>query len=141
MHLPCFHGCEGALSCRKTIYDDPFIRNYIEDLLKNIRTQAWRPSLRSSMTVRENDLIVASLTVGAQRLCAACNAHDKLSSCTGSHADPRQKLACQKLRSNILIAARSGPAVQHALIALLTIFFFLGMRWPEARGWGARRWC
>ena len=27
-------------SCRRrTIYDDPFIRNYIEDLLKNIRTQ------------------------------------------------------------------------------------------------------
>lgn len=25
--------------CRRTIYDDPFIRNYIEDLLKNIRTQ------------------------------------------------------------------------------------------------------
>jgi hypothetical protein len=25
---------------RRTIYDDPFIRNYIEDLLKNIRTQA-----------------------------------------------------------------------------------------------------
>ena len=27
------------LHCRRTIYDDPFIRNYIEDLLKNIRTQ------------------------------------------------------------------------------------------------------
>ena len=24
---------------RRTIYDDPFIRNYIEDLLENIRTQ------------------------------------------------------------------------------------------------------
>ncbi len=28
-----------ANHCRRTIYDDPFIRNYIEDLLKNIRTQ------------------------------------------------------------------------------------------------------
>ena len=28
-----------ADQCRRTIYDDPFIRNYIEDLLKNIRTQ------------------------------------------------------------------------------------------------------
>lgn len=25
--------------CRATINDDPFIRNYIEDLLRNIRTQ------------------------------------------------------------------------------------------------------
>ncbi len=25
--------------CRQTIYDDAFIRQYIEDLLKNIRTQ------------------------------------------------------------------------------------------------------
>ncbi len=29
----------GCCDCRRTIYDDPFIRNYIEDLLKNIRTQ------------------------------------------------------------------------------------------------------
>ena len=29
----------GFCDCRRTIYDDPFIRNYIEDLLKNIRTQ------------------------------------------------------------------------------------------------------
>ena len=29
----------GTPLCRRTIYDDPFIRNYIEDLLKNIRTQ------------------------------------------------------------------------------------------------------
>ena len=33
-----------SLPCRmhrRTIYDDPFIRNYIEDLLKNIRTQVY----------------------------------------------------------------------------------------------------
>ncbi len=29
----------GVSLCRRTIYDDPFIRNYIEDLLENIRTQ------------------------------------------------------------------------------------------------------
>ena len=31
--------CMGRLLCRRTIMDDPFISNYIEDLLKNIRTQ------------------------------------------------------------------------------------------------------
>ena len=36
---------KGLLPRRKTIYDDPFIRNYIEDLLKNIRTQAWRAQI------------------------------------------------------------------------------------------------
>jgi hypothetical protein len=29
----------GNTACRQTIYDDAFIRQYIEDLLKNIRTQ------------------------------------------------------------------------------------------------------
>lgn len=33
------HGDSHVWLCRRTIYDDPFIRNYIEDLLKNIRTQ------------------------------------------------------------------------------------------------------
>ena len=28
-----------TVPCRRTIYDDAFIRQYIEDLLKNIRTQ------------------------------------------------------------------------------------------------------
>lgn len=28
-----------AAACRQTIYDDAFIQQYIEDLLKNIRTQ------------------------------------------------------------------------------------------------------
>ena len=32
----CTYPCD---LCRRTIYDDPFIRNYIEDLLENIRTQ------------------------------------------------------------------------------------------------------
>lgn len=31
--------------CRRTIYDDPFIRNYIEDLLKNIRTQVHQSTV------------------------------------------------------------------------------------------------
>lgn len=30
---------DSVSKCRRTIYDDPFIRKYIEDLLKNIRTQ------------------------------------------------------------------------------------------------------
>lgn len=31
--------CNIFAACRQTIYDDAFIRQYIEDLLKNIRTQ------------------------------------------------------------------------------------------------------
>ena len=31
---------------RATIMDDAFIRNYIEDLLRNIRTQVWHPRAR-----------------------------------------------------------------------------------------------
>ena len=27
---------------RRTIMEDPFIRNYVEDLLKKIRTQVWK---------------------------------------------------------------------------------------------------
>ena len=34
-----------TLPCRRTIMDDPFISNYIEDLLKNIRTQVTRQML------------------------------------------------------------------------------------------------
>ncbi len=40
------HGDSRVACCRRTIYDDPFIRNYIEDLLKKIRTQVgdWHDS-------------------------------------------------------------------------------------------------
>lgn len=39
----CSHLCvKERVARRKTIYDDPFIRNYIDDLLKNIRTQVPR---------------------------------------------------------------------------------------------------
>lgn len=31
--------CTLTAPCRRTIMDDPFIRNYVEDLLKKIRTQ------------------------------------------------------------------------------------------------------
>jgi len=37
--LLCHKILKGISSCRRTIYDDAFIRQYIEDLLKNIRTQ------------------------------------------------------------------------------------------------------
>ena len=30
------------LLSRRTIMEDPFIRNYVEDLLKKIRTQVWK---------------------------------------------------------------------------------------------------
>ena len=32
-----------CLACRRTIYDDPFIRQYIEDLLLNLRAQVIDP--------------------------------------------------------------------------------------------------
>ncbi|KAJ0693772.1 putative proteasome component (PCI) domain, winged helix DNA-binding domain superfamily [Helianthus annuus] len=54
-------------SNRKTIMDDPFIRNYIEDLLKNIRTQVLLklikpytririPFISKELNVRESDV-------------------------------------------------------------------------------------
>ena len=57
MHLPCLL-CQVDLSCRKTIYDDPFIRNYIEDLLKNIRTQVSGPKIMHSGVMEYNSLLL-----------------------------------------------------------------------------------
>jgi hypothetical protein len=37
---------------RKTIMDDPFIRNYIEDLLKNIRTQVLLKLIKPYTRIR-----------------------------------------------------------------------------------------
>ncbi|KAI3909154.1 hypothetical protein MKW98_012891 [Papaver atlanticum] len=39
-------------SNRRTIMDDPFIRNYIEDLLKNIRTQVFLKLIKPYTTIR-----------------------------------------------------------------------------------------
>ncbi|KAJ0495239.1 putative proteasome component (PCI) domain, winged helix DNA-binding domain superfamily [Helianthus annuus] len=44
---------EKILKCnRKTIMDDPFIRNYIEDLLKNIRTQVLLKLIKPYTRIR-----------------------------------------------------------------------------------------
>ena len=45
--------------CRKTIYDDPFIRNYIEDLLKNIRTQVSGPKIMRSRVIEHTSLLLS----------------------------------------------------------------------------------
>ena len=42
---------ETCSACRRTIYDDPFIRQYIEDLLHNIRTQASLAACRGGARV------------------------------------------------------------------------------------------
>jgi hypothetical protein len=39
-------------SNRRTIMDDPFIRNYIEDLLKNIRTQVLLKLIKPYTRIR-----------------------------------------------------------------------------------------
>lgn len=39
-------------SNRKTIMDDPFIRNYIEDLLKNVRTQVLLKLIKPYTRIR-----------------------------------------------------------------------------------------
>ena len=54
--LPCFPQLSFSLyflqSNRKTIMDDPFIRNYIEDLLKNIRTQVLLKLIKPYTRIR-----------------------------------------------------------------------------------------
>lgn len=39
-------------SNRRTIMDDPFIRNYIEDLLKNVRTQVLLKLIKPYTRIR-----------------------------------------------------------------------------------------
>ena len=71
----------GASLCRRTIYDDPFIRNYIEDLLENIRTQvctsvigAFTPSLQDKINSRNSECL-HSIFGGMQlRVCMAAKA-------------------------------------------------------------------
>lgn len=43
---------DSVQSNRKTIMDDPFIRNYIEDLLKNIRTQVLLKLIKPYTRIR-----------------------------------------------------------------------------------------
>jgi hypothetical protein len=49
-HLSCSLGF--LQSNRRTIMDDPFIRNYIEDLLKNVRTQVLLKLIKPYTRIR-----------------------------------------------------------------------------------------
>jgi hypothetical protein len=83
-------------SNRRTIMDDPFIRNYIEDLLKNIRTQVLLKLIKPYTRIRipfisqvSIDFCISTLSLLAQILyfswktcCSPPNKHHKFNAGT-----------------------------------------------------------
>ena len=66
-----WHQGQHLLVDRRTIYDDPFIRNYIEDLLKNIRTQVL---LRPACNLHKPAILLMHLRMHVPVPASECDA-------------------------------------------------------------------